>query len=630
MTPAAKAGGQSRAARWLPWALALLLGLWLGSKLRSPNAADGFDYESFGRLPVLQDGRIKPIDTVARNSLLLIRGKQTLRHEGSKIEPVVWLLQVLSGDHRTHEYPVFAVDNPEISGLMRMKHEGRPKLSFAQFGEFLPKIEAEAAAAGEVSAKLRSAYQRDVLRLYQSLLLFHKLTNTMQPAQTEDLAAELARFEANLPAGLQAMAAREKGQEHDKEAFQTLVHGVKEYRTMAQNAIFNPIPGTAGKDKDWIPMGEAIMKTIATRKLPPAVAAYAKLLTAYREGQAQAFNDAVKECGEALAPASAGRRGRLACEQTFNRIQPFYQAMICYVLVFLLAAVGWLKAPAALNRCAFFALVLGFVVHTLGFLARIYIQGYAPVTNLYSSAIGVGWVAVLLGVVLERLYRNGLGNTMSALVGFCTLVVAHHLTLSGDTMEMMRAVLDSNFWLATHVITITVGYGGVFLAGGLGVVYILRGVLTRSLDEEAAGDLTRMTYGIVCFGLLFSFIGTVLGGIWADQSWGRFWGWDPKENGALLIVMWLAIMLHARWAGMIRQRGLMLMAVYGNVVTAFSWFGVNLMGVGLHAYGFTGRGAIWLKLFIVSQLLVIAIGSVPGAGWRSAAALADARPGKRR
>ena len=96
-----------------------------------------------------------------------------------------------------------------------------------------------------------------------------------------------------------------------------------------------------------------------------------------------------------------------------------------------------------------------------------------------------------------------------------------------------------------------------------------------------------MVYGIVCFATFFSFVGTVLGGIWADQSWGRFWGWDPKENGALIIVLWNAIILHARWGGMVQQRGLMCLAIFGNVVTAWSWFGVNMLGVGLHSYGFT-------------------------------------------
>ena len=151
-------------------------------------------------------------------------------------------------------------------------------------------------------------------------------------------------------------------------------------------------------------------------------------------------------------------------------------------------------------------------------------------------------------------------------------------------------MLDTNIWLATHVVAITTGYSAMFLAGMLAIIYIVRGVFTRSLERQTADSLSRMTYGVVCFATLFSFVGTVLGGIWADQSWGRFWGWDPKENGALLIVLWCAIILHARWGGYIEQRGLMVMAIFGNIVTSFSWFGVNMLGVGLHSYGFMQKG----------------------------------------
>jgi cytochrome c nitrite reductase small subunit len=114
-----------------------------------------------------------------------------------------------------------------------------------------------------------------------------------------------------------------------------------------------------------------------------------------------------------------------------------------------------------------------------------------------------------------------------------------------------------------------------------------------------------MVYGVVCFALLLSFVGTVLGGIWADQSWGRFWGWDPKENGAALVVLINAIILHARWGGFIRQRGIMVLAVAGNIVTAWSWFGTNMLGVGLHSYGFMDSAVFWLMAFVVTQLLIM-------------------------
>src|SRR5205085_11006911 len=137
-------------------------------------------------------------------------------------------------------------------------------------------------------------------------------------------------------------------------------------------------------------------------------------------------------------------------------------------------------------------------------------------------------------------------------------------------------------------------YASTFVAGFLAIVYILRGVFTSTLSQVTAKALTRMVYGIVCFATLFSFVGTVLGGIWADQSWGRFWGWDPKENGALIIVIWNALILHARWSGLVKQTGTAVLAVVGNMVTLWSWFGTNQLGVGLHAYGFSNTLAMML------------------------------------
>ena len=143
------------------------------------------------------------------------------------------------------------------------------------------------------------------------------------------------------------------------------------------------------------------------------------------------------------------------------------------------------------------------------------------------------------------------------MIGFGTLLIAHHLSLSGDTMEMMRAVLDSNFWLATHVVTSPSATAPRSSPASSPSSTSSAASSPASLDRATADALARMVYGIVCFATLFSFVGTVLGGIWADQSWGRFWGWDPKENGALIIVLWNAIILHCRWGGLVRQRGLM-------------------------------------------------------------------------
>jgi ABC-type transport system involved in cytochrome c biogenesis permease subunit len=290
---------------------------------------------------------------------------------------------------------------------------------------------------------------------------------------------------------------------------------------------------------------------------------------------------------------------------------------VIYVAALLLGCIFWINLSEPLRRAGLALLVLAFVIHSIGLGFRMYLEGRPPVTNLYSSAIFIGWGSCLLGIILEKIFQGGIGLVVAGFIGFSTLIIAHHLALSGDTMEMLRAVLDTNLWLATHVVVVTTGYASMFVAGLLAVIYIVRGYFTRSLTAGLAKALTRMVYGIVCFATLFSFVGTILGGIWADQSWGRFWGWDPKENGALLIVLWNAVILHARWGGMIKERGLMAMAVFGNIVTSFSWFGVNMLGVGLHSYGFMDKAFPWLVGFDLSQVALIVLAMTPLRYWAS-------------
>jgi cytochrome c-type biogenesis protein CcsB len=321
----------------------------------------------------------------------------------------------------------------------------------------------------------------------------------------------------------------------------------------------------------------------------------------------------------------------------FNRVKAFLHATIIYIFALVLAGGAlltfgaWPNLSESLRRSAFYLIALAFVVHTFGLIFRMALEGRPPVTNLYSSAIFIGWGACVLGLVLERVYKVGLGSAVAGFAGFVTLLIAHNLALGGDTMEMMRAVLDTNFWLATHVVVVTLGYASTFVAGTLAMAYIVLGVFTpllstgvgalgtakRNGNVNLGNALTKMVYAIVCFATLFSFTGTVLGGIWADQSWGRFWGWDPKENGALLIVLWNALILHARWGGLVKERGLMNLAIFGNVVTAWSWFGVNMLGIGLHSYGFMDAAFRWLMLFIGSQACLIFLGLLPFGLWKS-------------
>src|SRR5262249_46975534 len=285
-------------------------------------------------------------------------------------------------------------------------------------------------------------------------------------------------------------------------------------------------------------------------------------------------------------------------EVFFNHFTPFYCCSALYIWVIVLACCAWLGWPEMFNRSAFWLCALTFLVHTWALIARMYLQGRPPVTNLYSSSVFIGWGCVLLCLGLEAVFRNGLANLVAGVLGALTMMIAHFLAgTSGDTLEMMQAVLDTNFWLATHVTCVALGYVASLVAGFLGFLYIVLGIGTPFLKNDLARTLGKMIYGVVCFAMFLSFTGTVLGGLWADYSWGLFWGWDPKENGALLVVLWNALILHARWGGIVKQRGLAVLALAGNMFIGWSYFGTNQLGVGLHAYGFNNQLAAGLVIF---------------------------------
>jgi ABC-type transport system involved in cytochrome c biogenesis permease subunit len=584
---AAQAPAPPRPRRWgAAWLAPRLAGvLALGGALAGlapPGAVRGLDLDAFGRVPVLEGGRLKPVDSVARNALLLLRGQQELRHDGRRVGADEWLLDVLFRPEVADAQPAFFVDDPEVLGLMGLAQGSGRYFPMRALLPHLKEIERQGEAARQVESGRRTRFQGAVANLLDRIQLYLRLRNTIERPGTGGLAAERAD---------PGSAAR--------------------WATLAELAAFRPLPPAAGRDPDaWRTTGEALAAAAAGGP-DPALRAWALVSRAYRAGDGPAFDAAVAGLRRAVAAASPPAARQATREALFNRAQPFRAGMAIYVLAALVLLASWLWRPAVLRPTAFALLLVGALVHSAGLAARILLQGRPPVTNLYSSAVFVGWAAVVVGLLLERVHRRGFGTAVASASGFASLLVAHHLAGTGDTMEMMRAVLDSNFWLATHVVAITVGYSGTFLAGALALGYAVRRHLARSPDPAGTRALVSLTYGVLCFALFFSFVGTVLGGIWADQSWGRFWGWDPKENGALLIVLWNAVILHARLAGLVREQGLMAMAIVGNAVTSLSWFGVNMLGVGLHAYGFMDS-ALWpLAAFVASQLLLAALALVP-------------------
>jgi ABC-type transport system involved in cytochrome c biogenesis permease subunit len=616
---------------WFPPLLMFAMALWFFGNLQAPKDKD-FAYSDFGRLPVTANGRIEPMDSLARNSLLEIREKQTVNlepwrdwNQSPKIIPATeWLANVMMNPAVADDWPVFRVDNPDLVSLLKLpdrdpakKSDGK-HYSWNQIQPMFDVFSKENDRVQKIEAANRTAYENAIAKMQERLQLYASLRNTLQPAGAQNWPAELAAYQRLIPEGVAAAQAQQAKLPYDQTNFNIFVAYIQEFQFMSgmQTALVLPPVGAAPQ---WRRMGDALLDLPHAQPpvLDESIRDYARLTGALALNQPAEFNAALADLRSLITASQPKAMAKARAEVFFNQMEPFYHAMVIYVLAGLLACCFWFNLSETLRRASVWVLGLAFVIHTVGLVYRMVLEGRPPVTNLYSSAIFIGWGACLLGLILEKFHKNGIGAVVAAGIGFITLIIAHHLALDGDTMEMMRAVLDTNFWLATHVVAVTVGYASTFVAGFLALIYVLRGLFTRTLDAATGKSLARMIYGIVCFATLFSFIGTVLGGIWADQSWGRFWGWDPKENGALIIVLWNALILHLRWGGLIRERGLVNCAIFGNVVTAWSWFGVNMLGIGLHSYGFTEAAFKWLVMFVGSQLLFIALGLLPVKLWKS-------------
>ncbi|MDR2845130.1 MAG: cytochrome c biogenesis protein ResB [Puniceicoccales bacterium] len=625
----------------------------------SPAGADKLLVNRLAGLPVQYNGRLQPIDTLARNTLLILRGKQSvaftkaeavafgkkpstwsdadkaaLAAEGialpadalalletrpvpletrfgrSSLDPVAWLMEVAFRPQVAANFRVFRIENDDVRALL-VKRAGA--VAYYSWNDLVPAANAIDAKSGEAFGKPaseRTTFERGIVKLSNAVTSYDAIAGTFAPVDlaagalpAQEYQAWLNTLSPRLP--LPPEAAAQVGEM--RAIF------LKRYRSMAQEGHIGIAPPRLPEEVRhgrWANLGETLLAAADKYPLeqPPIVPRYGDLYAAYRHGETEAALTHVAALGDAYrATAPELPAAKIAAEVVFNRVEPFFKILCLYVAAFLLVCAGWVANSRRVLAGARWAVAGIFLLHTVALVARMWIQGRPPVTNLYSSAVFVAWGAVLLGVVVERFLKNGIGSAAAAIVGFASLIIAHHLAMSGDTLNMMVAVLDSNFWLTTHVVTITFGYAAMFVAGLLGALFLVLRVCNR-LDATSRASLERVVYGVMCFATLLSFTGTMLGGVWADQSWGRFWGWDPKENGALLIVLWCAVYLHTRWGRLLGATGLMQLVVVGNIITAASWFGTNLLGVGLHSYGFTESGFFWLSLFWASQVAVLALG----------------------
>ncbi|HEY2882670.1 MAG TPA: cytochrome c biogenesis protein CcsA, partial [Pirellulales bacterium] len=574
---------------------------------------------------------------------------RTVKMQRVRQPAVKWLLDVMARPEIARKQRVLRIDSLDVLAEFNLRHRSGYLFSADELSphaeEFQKLMDGVGKKnAGELTTIDKKAKELDTRAEYYQRLAdaFHlvptPMGNLAMPLPEIFTNAVSARFNLQMPEFPSKEEQRDdpKLSEAKINAWLQLADQYAGFLLKAQAPMVVPLAevdnattGAGQKPDDvWLPYSGAKLFGIRDEKEknPPiaATVGWEKIIDAYAAQNTSDFNQAVADYAALIdeQPPSQLATSHPTFEAWFDNWSPFGHCEALYLLAICLTLISWLAWRGPLNKFAFWLIVFTFIGHTLALGFRMYISGRPPVTNLYSSAIFIGWAAVAAGLALEWIYRLGFGNLLAAVAGFATLIIADRLSLMlgesrGDTIGVMQAVLDTSFWLATHVTSEALGYMATYVAGLLGIIYVVGGVFSKSISAGESKDLARMIYGTVCFAMFFSFFGTVLGGLWADDSWGRFWGWDPKENGALIIVLWNALVLHARWDGQVKDRGLAVLAIGGNIVVSWSYFGVNQLGVGLHSYGFTEGVLLALMVFCASQLALIGVGLIPLDYWRS-------------
>jgi len=620
----------------------------LGAAIEKPPAPPRWDPEVvalFRSLPVQDGGRVKPLDTLARFTLLQLSGRTTATNaDGERISAMEWLLDSLFYPEYAQHAKVFLIQSPEVMDTLGIEHETmRERFSYADIRPSRATLVRLAQQAAHLERNERTRVQEQLIHLAHNVHEFELLveylafarrdysigesgiiSSVFDGAQTISFSEAVARGPETMEAlialrhtGDDAPHAGTRQAEMDRAA--SYFRQLEAVSDTAHSLALFPPTASPEVDAEWLAPGDLLLNFFHARDDHEAHTGLLVELEAMERTKGEDafathlgnFHDGV------VAIASArGEYRAVPLEVSYYRMGLLNYSLALYVAAFILAAFTWLRPHSRLLWwAAFVTTSVPLALHVGAIVVRCVIRLRPPVTTLYETFLFTFGMAVLCALVIEFMNRRRIAVGVASFLGALGLFLANRYEVHEgvDTMPSLIAVLDTNFWLSIHVTTMIIGYAGTVLAAACAHVYLFGKFFGIAKDnKESYKSIARMTYGVVCFALLFNIVGTVLGGIWAADSWGRFWGWDPKENGALLIVLWQLMILHGRMGGYIRDYGVQMAAVFGGIVVAFAWFGVNLLGVGLHSYGFTDGVHGALMSYYTFEAGVLFLGAI---GW---------------
>lgn len=534
-----------------------------GSKQELGDAEPrSWGFRDAGMIPVQNGGRIKPLDTYAREIATFVTGRQKY----SGWDPVDLIFSWISNPMIWKTKPIIRVDRKDLKRQLLVDEN-------------------------------QKFFSRDEL-IGNPVFLQYARGAAGGDSQQTKLPIDQAGQERGL----------NKESQRDKE-LKKLFNRVSLFDKVVSGSAITLLP-TQDISQPWNGLTYRLKEeSFAIREH------FAEMVRAYVANDEEKFNTEAQKTAAEIKKAAPQWRAHddsvLKAEFFYNRTQPFMYAWILY----LLAAIYWfgLMIRCSLGRkkgtqndnpfleSGFNAGLAGkvglgltaipFILHTVGFALRCFIAGRPPVTNMYESVIWVAFGILIFAYVIYWFNRQLIVFPAATFLAGLTLIAADFSpVIMSPNIDPLVPVLRSNLWLTVHVLTITISYAAFALCLGLGNMALFQYIKGKPSTTKVS-NINQISYRSMQFGVVLLAAGTILGGVWADYSWGRFWGWDPKEVWALIALLVYLAILHGRFAGWVSQFGFAAWTVLGFMSVVMAWYGVNfVLGVGLHSYGFSSGG----------------------------------------
>ncbi len=548
-------------------------------------------------LPVQDSGRTKPYDTFARETLQLIYGKQTYHTANGVSRPAVEIVTtwMMVPEHWDNEKFV-QINHRGLKTSLKLNEEQAyfsPKEIFA--AERLSLVMQELASFRATKKKM-DPYQQAASRLESQLGLYQAVKNgtairILPPTPEQAKAAQNSAGPGAI--GMMGTIAQ------PEEKWLSISEMPADAKPLFDNILKAFIQS--------LPLNDDVAKSDDKSSDKSTDKLNDKQDVKQDDAALETAVTAFKTLAQARNPSLYPSERDISIEVHEQELHPFQITWIFYLTAVILLAVSWQADSKWFYRLGWVSAVIAFLFHTYGFGLRIYLTGRPPVSNMYESVVWVSWGAVVFAMIFESISRKRYVLLSGGVVGTLCLIIADMApTVLDASLQPLQPVLRSNYWLTIHVLTITLSYSAYFLAwalGNIGLFFVLKGEKPTS---ERPRTIVQSIYRCMQVGVVLLAAGIILGGIWADYSWGRFWGWDPKETWALIALLGYVAVLHGRLVGWIQNFGMMAAAVISFNLVIMAWYGVNyVLGAGLHSYGFGAGGIQYVGSFVILNLVYV-------------------------